>query len=71
MLLGDLIETALSSVGVTSARVEEWVGSPCGCQERKQKLNALDAWARRVARGQVQRAGHYLAVIMGQSTRST
>lgn len=45
--LGDLIENALTKVGITKERVEQWVGGPCGCEERKQKLNNLTAWAKR------------------------
>ena len=45
--LGDLIESALTKVGITKERVEQWIGGPCGCEERKQKLNNLTAWAKR------------------------
>lgn len=45
--LGDVIESALSKVGVTPERVERFLGRPCGCKERKQKLNQLSAWAMR------------------------
>lgn len=46
MYLGEFVERALSTLGVTKDRVEQWVGKPCGCRERKQKLDALDKWAR-------------------------
>lgn len=46
-MLGDAIEAALASVGVTKDRVERWIGGPCGCVERQQKLNALSRWASR------------------------
>jgi len=45
--LGDLVEKALTKVGITKERVEQWVGGPCGCEERKRKLNTLTAWAKR------------------------
>lgn len=45
--LGDLVEKALTKVGITKERVEQWIGGPCGCEERKQKLNNLTAWAKR------------------------
>lgn len=45
MLLGDAVETALRSVGVTKERVEKFVGGPCGCEERQRKLNQLHLWA--------------------------
>lgn len=49
--LGDRIHLALSSIGVTSDRVKQWLGVECHCEERRQKLNALDRWAQRVLKG--------------------
>lgn len=49
--LGDRIEEALTAVGITSERVERFVGGPCGCEERKRKLNELGWWALRVLKG--------------------
>ena len=43
--LGDVVESALSSIGITQDRVEEWLGRPCRCSERKKKLNRLSKWA--------------------------
>jgi hypothetical protein len=43
-LLGDMLSKALSAVGITEERVSTWLGRPCGCGERKQKLNSLHAW---------------------------
>lgn len=65
-MLGDLVQRALAVAGVTSARVEAWLGKPCGCEERKEKLNQLDLWARRVVGGRVERAREYLEGIVGQ-----
>lgn len=62
--LGDRVATALLSIGITPDRVSQWVGRPCGCDERKQKLNALDKWARRVLSGQLNKAEQYLNRIM-------
>lgn len=42
---GDVIASALSSVGITEERVAAWVGGECGCAARKEKLNRLGAWA--------------------------
>lgn len=47
MNLGDIVAKALSSVGITEDRVSAWIGAPCGCGERQQKLNELGWWARR------------------------
>ena len=63
--LGDRIGRALATVGVTDGRVERWLGGPCGCPERRQRLNALGAWAERVLRGRVERAGEYLRQLTG------
>lgn len=49
--LGDYIQSALSSVGVTAERVSRWIGTPCGCKERVEKLNALHQWISRVVSG--------------------
>ena len=45
-LLGDIVESALSSVGITKERVSSWLGEECGCEERKNKLNKLHKWAK-------------------------
>jgi hypothetical protein len=59
-LLGDKIHEALARVGVTPARVTRWVGRPCGCEERRRRLNALGAWAARVLAGKLTGADEYL-----------
>lgn len=64
MGLGDRIESALAAVGVTQDRVKTWLGPECGCEERKAKLNAIDAWARRVLRGRVESAVEFLNRIL-------
>lgn len=43
--LGDRVESVLTAFGITKERVERWVGQPCGCAERQQKLNRLGEWA--------------------------
>lgn len=64
-MLGDLVSDALALVGVDAARVTRWVGAPCGCEERRRKMNDLDRWARRVLRGRADAAVTYLRAIMG------
>lgn len=64
-LFGDHVAQALSSVGVTTERVEKWLGANCGCAERRQKLNELGLWARRVLGGAKENAEEYLNKIMG------
>lgn len=64
MGLGDLVERALTSIGVTSERVERWLGRPCNCKERQQKLNQLGHWAARVSKGLVLKASEYLNSIL-------
>lgn len=51
MGLGDLVEKALSKVGITEERVQKWLGRPCGCRGRKEKLNQLGQWAARLLTG--------------------
>ena len=63
-MLGDYVHNALAGVGVTPEAVYRWVGSPCGCEERRAKLNALDLWARRAARVTLTVARDYLILIM-------
>lgn len=46
--LGDAVESALTRIGISRERVEAWLGRPCGCAERKEKLNRLGRWAARV-----------------------
>lgn len=65
--LGDSVSAALGSVGVTPEAVSRWIGKPCGCEERRAKLNALGAWAARVLSGRVGNAREYLVGILGGS----
>lgn len=64
MGLGDVIERALSSIGITKSRVEKWIGAPCNCEERKQKLNRLGYWAARVLSGRKAGMEEHLDAIM-------
>ena len=63
--LGDQIERSLTAIGITSDLVSTWLGRPCGCEERKAKLNALGVWANRVTAGRVGNARGYLLGILG------
>ena len=63
MGLGDAIERALALIGVTSERIEHWLGRPCNCKERKEKLNRLGYWASRVLSGRTEHAEEYLEEI--------
>jgi len=49
--LGDVVESVLKRVGITEERVSAWLGRPCGCSARKEKLNALVNWANQYADG--------------------
>lgn len=59
-MLGDKISSALSIIGITDTRVSRWLGAPCGCKERQEKLNALTFWAIRVLGGRTFRAREHL-----------
>lgn len=63
-LLGDMVETALKSVGITKERVSSWLGEECNCDERRLKLNQVHSWARGVLSGKVQKAKEYLEEIL-------
>ena len=66
MLLGDLVQKALSTVGVTEERVQAFLGQPCSCKKRRDRLNQLDTWARRVVAGKVDNATKYLNDLIGE-----
>jgi hypothetical protein len=69
-MLGSLISRALSTIGITDTRVSRWVGAPCGCKERQEKLDAVTYWAIRVIQGKVESAEEYLDNIMEQPDES-
>jgi hypothetical protein len=58
--LGNAISSALSIIGITEERVSGWLGKPCGCKERRDKLNQLGAWAKRVLTGKTDDAIKHL-----------
>lgn len=58
--LGDIIASALKTIGVDSGKMESWIGAPCGCEERQEKLNSLSLWAKRVMAGKVEMAKEHL-----------
>lgn len=63
-LLGDHIHAALDRINVTPELVQEWFGDCC-CEENRQKLNALDLWARQAATTTVANAKAYLWGVLG------
>jgi hypothetical protein len=64
MMLGDRVEAALKTVGITKERVEAVVGPDCGCEERRELLNSLGLWAGRVLAGKTKGAREYLDRMM-------
>lgn len=46
-MLGTILGRALTAVGITDTRVSSWLGRPCGCAERRERLDALTRWAAR------------------------
>jgi len=64
MKLGDALEAALKTVGITEERVTAWLGRPCNCRERREKLNRLGMWATRIHVGKTERAEEYLDQII-------
>jgi len=63
--LGDAVEAALRTVGITKERVSKWMGMPCKCSERQEKLNQLSRWAKRILMGQTEDADKLLTEIIG------
>jgi len=45
-LFGDHVAESLKRIGITPSSVEKLIGKKCHCEERRQLLNRLDAWAR-------------------------
>jgi hypothetical protein len=45
--LGDAVERALKKVGITEEKVSKFLGRPCGCRARRDRLNSLSSWAMR------------------------
>ena len=68
LLLGDSVASALESIGITKGRVESWLGRPCGCTRRQEKLNQLDRWARRILGGKTEEAEKHLENILSEDT---
>lgn len=65
-MFGDHVARALSTVGITPERVTEWIGAECGCKERRQRLNELGVWGKRVLDGAVSGAKEKLEGLMGR-----
>ena len=63
--LGTLIESALKTVGVTSERVSAFLGRPCKCPERVEKLNSISNWARMTVKDKLQDAKEQLERLIG------
>lgn len=63
--VGDSLAARLASVGITEERVSEWLGRPCGCTERKAKLNKLGEWAKIQGRLTADKARYVLELILG------
>lgn len=64
-MLGDAVKQGLELVGVTEDRVRAWLGDCC-CEERREKLNQLDAACRRIVRGRIEWGRNYLAELLEQ-----
>lgn len=63
--LGDAVHNALSLVGITPERVSAWIGRPCGCTKRQEKLNELSRWTKRIVSGKTEDAKKLLEELIG------
>ncbi len=64
MQLGDAVSSALAKVGITEEAVTKFLGRPCGCGERRRKLNLLGQWAARVLAGKTEDAQQQLDEVL-------
>ncbi len=71
MLLGDFVKQALEKVGVTEEKVSAFLGRPCSCKKRRDKLNQLHSWARRVIAGKTEDAKEHLDKLIGEPAEGT
>lgn len=63
--LGDAVEALLSSVGITEERVTKWIGRPCGCKGRQERLNKISRWAKMYTKKKTRRAKKALKKLLG------
>jgi len=68
--LGDQVSAALSSVGITQARVNKWLGRPCKCPARIAKLNKISRWAKGILAGEKE-AGVAIRKVLGVAEEKT
>lgn len=66
-MLGDLVESVLSSVGLTQEQVERWLGRPCRCKERQEKLNRLQTLLARFVSGKIGDVSRYFDELLRES----
>lgn len=59
VMVGDLVASALESVGVTKAVVSRVVGGDCGCQGRQNWLNEAGVKVQNAARQAIKAAGRF------------
>lgn len=64
--LGDRVQSALSTVGITQARVTTWLGNCGGCPDRQERLNQLSDWAEDTALLALGQAKRRLLTLIGQ-----
>lgn len=48
---GDRLGMALAKIGITDESVSAWVGAPCNCPERRERLNRLGRWVTGILAG--------------------
>ncbi len=62
--LDDQVSQALARIGVTEERVTAWIGAPCGCAMRREKLNKLSKWAQSAVKSEAEKAAAKLAKLL-------
>ena len=70
--LGGVISRVLGIVGITDDRVTRWLGAPCGCKRRRDKLNRASDIAWSYLRGKIdatQAREEFVKLVEGGETK--
>lgn len=67
--LGDVISNALGYVGITEESVTAFIGAPCGCAERREKLNRVHELAEKTVSGAVSSAKEAWKNLLGRHVK--
>lgn len=69
--LGDIVEEALTKIGITSDKITELIGRDCGCKRRREKMNRLGRWLAKVTSGRFSEAREEFQGLLDDYTSGT